>query len=61
MGRGVWGRGGGGCVGDSNMKMPGRVCWVSENLPILNDTFSRKKIPILKGSSTQFKPIFDVD
>ena len=24
------------------------VCWVSENGPILNDTFSCKKIPILK-------------
>ena len=26
--------------GDSNMKMPGCVCWVSENGPILNGTFS---------------------
>ena len=47
-----WGGGGwGGMVGeggafhpgggDSNMKMPGCVCQESENVPILNDTFSR--------------------
>ena len=29
---------GGGGRGDSN-KMPGCVCWLSENGPILNDTF----------------------
>ena len=38
--RGVGSRGGGG-GGDSNMKMPGCVCQESENVPILNDTFSR--------------------
>ena len=27
--------------GDSNVKMPGCVCQKSENVPILNDTFSR--------------------
>ena len=31
---------GGGGGGDSNMKMPGCVCWVSENVPISNDTFT---------------------
>ena len=31
--------------GDSNMKMPGCVCWVSENLPILNGTFSHLTYP----------------
>ena len=34
---GVGGRGGG---GDSNMKMPRCVCQESDNVPILNDTFS---------------------
>ena len=26
---------------DSNMKMPRCVCWVSQNIPILNGTLSR--------------------
>ena len=49
-------RGGG---GDSNIKMPGYVCWVSENVPILKDTSSCKNIPILNGFSAQFKPNLD--
>ena len=32
---------GGGGGGDSNIKMPGCVCWVSENVPILNGTFAQ--------------------
>ena len=39
--------------------MPGCVCWVSENVPILNDTFSYKNIPILNGTFAQFIPNFD--
>ena len=35
-----WARG-----GDSNIKMPGCVCLVSENRPILNDTLSCKTYP----------------
>ena len=31
--------------GDSNIKMPGCVCLVSENRPILNDTLSCKIYP----------------
>ena len=37
---GWWGGG-----GDSNIKMPGCVCLVSENRPILNDTLSCKSYP----------------
>ena len=44
---------------DSNIKMPGCVCWGSENAPILNDTSSCKNIPILNGFSAQF--IHNVD
>ena len=39
--------------GGFNKKMPGRVCQESDNLPILDETFSSENIPILKGSSTQ--------
>ena len=31
--------------GDSYIKMPGCVCWVSENGPILNDSISCKTWP----------------
>ena len=31
--------GGGGC--DSSMKMPGRLCWGSEKVPILKDQIKR--------------------
>ena len=44
--------GGGG--GNSSIKMPGCVCWGSENVPILKDALGRKNIPILKGSSAYF-------
>ena len=43
--------------GDSSIKMPGYVCWGSENVPILNDALGKNKIPILKGSSAYFIPI----
>ena len=45
--------------GDSNIKMPGCVCSVSENAPILNDSISCKNIPILNRFSAQFIPNFD--
>ena len=41
----VWAREG----GDSNMKMPGCVCWIYEAGPILNDN-----IPILQGRIQDF-------
>ena len=44
--------------GDSNIKMSGCLCWVSENAPILNETSSYKNIPILNGFSEQFIPKF---
>ena len=37
-------RGGGG-GDDSNIKMPGCVCWVSVYVPILNDTLIVKTYP----------------
>ena len=40
-------------------KMPGCVCWISENIPILNDTFSCKNIPISNGTFPEFIPNFD--
>ena len=40
-GGGAWGGGG----GDSNVKMPGCVCWVYEKGPILNDSFRYKTYP----------------
>ena len=36
--------------------MVGCVCWVSENVTILNDTFNCKNIPILNGTFLQFIP-----
>ena len=56
MGTIVKTRGGGGGV-DSSIKMPGCVCWVSENVPILKDPLGKKNIPILNGSSAYFIPI----
>ena len=44
--------------GRLHIQMPGCVCWVSENAPILNDTSSCKNIPILNGFSAQFIPNF---
>ena len=43
--------------GDSSMKMPGRVCLGSENVPILKDTLCKKNIPILKDSSAHLIPM----
>ena len=40
---------GGGGGGDSNTKMPGCVCRVSENEPILNDTFICKTYTHIEG------------
>ena len=45
--------------GDSNIEMPGCLCWVSENVPILNDTLSCQNIPILNGTFAEFIPNFD--
>ena len=43
--------------GDSIIKNA-RMCWGSENVPILKDALGKKKeIPILKGSSAYFIPI----
>ena len=44
--------------GDSNMKMPGCVCWVSENLPILNGTFSRITYPYWRDPLHNLYPFF---
>ena len=52
--------GGGGGGGDSSIKMPGCVCWGSQNVPILKGALGKKKnidLPILKGSSAYFIPI----
>ena len=40
---------GGGGGGDSNIKVPGCLCLVSENGPILNDTFTCKTYPYFEG------------
>ena len=52
----IVGPGGGG--GGLQYEMPGYLCWGSENVPIMKDTFyKKKKVPILKGSSAHFIPI----
>ena len=43
--------------GGGSVKMPGCVCWGSENVPILKYVLVKKNIPILKGSSAYFIPI----
>ena len=44
--------------GDSSIKMPGCVCWGSENVPILKDALGiKKKKNILKSSSAYLIPI----
>ena len=42
---------------NSSIKIPGCVCWGSENVPILKAALGKKKIPILKVSSAFFIPI----
>ena len=42
---------------DSGIKMPGCVCWGSENVPIMKDALGQKNIPILKGSLAHLIPI----
>ena len=48
-------RGGGGV--DLSIKMPGCVCWGSENVPILRDSLGKKKNTHIRGFSANFIPI----
>ena len=45
---------------DLNIKIPGCVCWGSENVPILKDALGKKNIPILKGSLHTSYPYYGV-